>query len=136
MAHETVFVLILDMLFDKVWCTESFVTDLADILFAFNHFSGLLVTILHLGLNEKFVFLRILDLIDKTSFSEEFLCLFEIVLLKQSSGAVKGGRVKDDSLHRRRQSQMLTSTLTCELPLILTLDSQEEIVAMDLAHVE
>jgi len=69
LACKSVFVLVLDVLLDKVWCTESFVTDLADIFLAFDHFSGLLVAVLHLGLDQELILLRILDFIDKASFS-------------------------------------------------------------------
>jgi len=83
-----VLVLVLDVLDNEVHRLKSLLTYFADILFAFDHFFGLIQAVLILHFNENLVFLRVGWLFIKR-FLEDLVGLGDVVLLEEPCRAVE-----------------------------------------------
>ena len=76
------------MLDNEVHRLKSLLTDFADILFAFDHFFGLIQAVLILHFNEHLVFLWVSWLFFKR-FLEDLVGLSNVILLEEPCGAIE-----------------------------------------------
>ena len=107
LAQKSIFMLVLDVLNNELSRTESFVTNFAHILVTFEYlyfrsalkltelrlqyfdFFCFVKTVLIFSLDQKFILLRIFQLLVRT-FSQKLFSLLNVILLKLPSRSVEG----------------------------------------------